>query len=702
MTNSAVYRKDMDKVLLKELGAVRVDVPGFHEAFFGRVAGLEAAAEAVLAKCALAAPGAEPLLEGGRWSGWPADANQDGVLRWFAVVIERLTALVAESGLLPTRPRWPVARPNKPVRGSTADRRLDVGFANDPYAGPDSHCYWLQILVPGELKSNPTADRRSQAWLDLATYVREVFAAQPSRRFVLGFTLCGSLMRVWEFDRLGALASDLFDIHKQALRFVRAVLGFLHMSEEELGFDPTIMTAASGERYVEIERDGSTERLIIDELILRTPCVAGRATTCWKAHLQGRQERLVIKDSWQYPERDEEGELLCEATAKGVINVARYYHHETVRAWGAVDDVWGNVRRGLHVASGTNCQAESPMPPPLPGAPQTRRGSSIASKKRAPSQASTSVDPPHRKRSGSASSSASDLAIPKLISTAPQLAAASTSHLTTALASGSAPHPASASSQSASGSASHPTSLISRGHALPNRVHRRLVLLDCGRPIYKASSRSALLTALAGCIRGHESLLNAGFLHRDISINNLIINEGRDNKSWPSFIIDLDLAIRLPRDGVSGAQGMTGTRAFMAVGLLLGERHSFMHDLESFFWVLFWICIHYGPDKSHANHEFDEWNYIGMTELARRKKGQVSHDQDFIADSRSNFTPYYQPLTRWVNILRRVVFPNDKRWEREDRGLYTRMADILEEAARDPAVLAEDHVLSEEATGNAW
>ncbi|KAH6960068.1 hypothetical protein BKA56DRAFT_600408 [Ilyonectria sp. MPI-CAGE-AT-0026] len=40
---------------------------------------------------------------------------------------------------------------------------------------------------------------------------------------------------------------------------------------------------------------------------------------------------LIIKDSWQYPERDEEGELLCEATAKGVVNVARYYHHETVQ-----------------------------------------------------------------------------------------------------------------------------------------------------------------------------------------------------------------------------------------------------------------------------------------------------------------------------------------------------------------------------------
>lgn len=31
---------------------------------------------------------------------------------------------------------------------------------------------------------------------------------------------------------------------------------------------------------------------------------------------------LVIKDSWQYLEHEEEGELLREATDKGVVNVA--------------------------------------------------------------------------------------------------------------------------------------------------------------------------------------------------------------------------------------------------------------------------------------------------------------------------------------------------------------------------------------------
>jgi len=79
---------------------------------------------------------------------------------------------------------------------------------NDTKAGKDSRCHWSQILVPGELKSNPSADNASKVWLDLGTYAREVLVVQDIRRFVLGFTICGSLMRIWEFDRFGGIASE--------------------------------------------------------------------------------------------------------------------------------------------------------------------------------------------------------------------------------------------------------------------------------------------------------------------------------------------------------------------------------------------------------------------------------------------------------------------------------------------------------------
>ncbi|KAK3369428.1 hypothetical protein B0T24DRAFT_632561 [Lasiosphaeria ovina] len=188
------------------------------------------------------------------------------------------------------------------------------------------------------------------------------------------------------------------------------------------------------------------------------------------------------------------------------------------------------------------------------------------------------------------------------------------------------------------------------GDALSNRVYRRIILRNYGKPIYKASSRSALLTALEGYIEGHKSLRRkAGLLHRDISINNLIINEDDDNLSWPSFLIDLDLAVKEQREGTSGVKGKTGTRAFMAIG------------------VLFWICIHYTrPDKSRPIIEFDKWNYIDTEELAKLKLGTMAKESLFIKTITDNFTPYYEPLIPLLNRLRKI-----------DEKLYSRMREIL-------------------------
>jgi hypothetical protein len=128
----------------------------------------------------------------------------------------------------------------------------------------------------------------------------------------------------------------------------------------------------------------------------------------------------------------------------------------------------------------------------------------------------------------------------------------------------------------------------------------------------------------------------------------------------------------------------------MAIGTLLGEQHTFMHDLESFFWALFWICIHYdGPEQSRVTPEFEQWNYISMDLLAKEKKGQVSHEGDFIRSAEKNFTLYYQPLILWVNRLRKAVFPNGGRWEKKDRVLYSRMRGLLREAQGDSKVLAK-------------
>ncbi len=82
---------------------------------------------------------------------------------------------------------------------------------------------------------------------------------------------------------MGEIVSKQFDINKDRLLFVFIIFGFLWMSEEELGFDPTIMTV-NDEQFIEIERNGLKEYIIIDREIKRIYCIIGRTTIYWKAY----------------------------------------------------------------------------------------------------------------------------------------------------------------------------------------------------------------------------------------------------------------------------------------------------------------------------------------------------------------------------------------------------------------------------------
>ncbi len=121
--------------------------------------------------------------------------------------------------------------------------------------------------------------------------------------------------------------------------------------------------------------------------------------------------------------------------------------------------------------------------------------------------------------------------------------------------------------------------LINPKKSFHNRVHRRVITRYPGRPIYEASSRVAVIKGFIGAISGkyagirindisltcsgHESLLNAGILHRDVSIGNIILTGKEDD----GFLIDLDLAIKTSDNQASNAPSKTRTQ-FLPGGLI--------------------------------------------------------------------------------------------------------------------------------------
>jgi hypothetical protein len=196
----------VDGILKEELGHLYVGIPEFWDKYFGGVDELETASEDFFKQCL---SGPSPMFNDG-WTTWPTSAKEEDVLEWFSGFSRKLATFAADRRSSPSRPRRPLAKPNMPIDGSVGKRKLDIGFVNDPEAQTDTRCHWSRILVPGELKSNPSADKAAEAWLDLGRYAREMLAAQDTRRFVLGFTICGAFMRVWVFDRLGGIEEHSF------------------------------------------------------------------------------------------------------------------------------------------------------------------------------------------------------------------------------------------------------------------------------------------------------------------------------------------------------------------------------------------------------------------------------------------------------------------------------------------------------------
>ncbi|EKG09044.1 hypothetical protein MPH_13974 [Macrophomina phaseolina MS6] len=628
-------RKEVDPLLKFEVEQnLIVDHPDVFDAYFGRVAQLSDITTAVFEACRLANP---PMhTDGAGWTDWPPNCNQNEVLGFLRRRIDQFLSFAGDRGFQPSKRRRCVTAPDQPLDGSTSKRKLDVGVARSKSEDEEAPCHWSHILVPGELKSNPAEDNYHETRLDISRYAREVFAAQDTRRFVLGFTLCGSLMRLWEFDRLGVVASESFDINADGRRFVSVILGYLWMNEEELGFDPTIIEDDGG-RYMEITRDDKTERIYIEEFMKRQRSLAGRATTCWKARVGSKSgNQLVIKDSWEDERRPEEGLLLKEATDAKAKNVARYYHHETVHVGDAVDDVRENIRKGLSDAGGRNpIRRQSTVSSVISSAITSAVISSnsghgggkdeCVSRKRPPSSVEGSMPPPPPKRSRSDLTTRQD--VPRR-----------------------------------------------------NRVHRRVIMRDIGKSLYEASSLRAMLIGLLGGVKGHQSLLKAGILHRDISIGNVLLNEAEKD----GFLIDLDLGIKMDRNEGSGAPEKTGTLVFMDIGPLYGEDHEGRHGFGSCFWLLFWICIHWnGAGRTLSRSEYDSWNSKNTKELAREKMGLVIEQEKFNMEVKRNFTEYCQPLIPCIQELREVVFPEGKRRTYEHPDLYVQMKTVLEKTIRD-------------------
>jgi len=137
----------------------------------------------------------------------------------------------------------------------------------------------------------------------------------------------------------------------------------------------------------------------------------------------------------------------------------------------------------------------------------------------------------------------------------------------------------------------------------------------------------------------------------------------KDSHSPKGFLIDLDLAKQInptvndtPRP--FEPRRRTGTMMFMAIEILEGSaQHTWRHDLESFLYVLIWVCVTAAVDSNrNARRALAEsWS---VKEAATSKLCQMSQDRK-VKQLLSWFAPSMVNggMTQLVEKIRDVLFP---------------------------------------------
>lgn len=524
------------------------------------------------------------------------------------------------------------------LAGSNARRKLDFYVCD-----PAGRLEWKDVLMFAEMKNWKSSCSLTQVNLQMAGYAREIVFSQPDRRFVHAMYFDNALVSLYRFDRCGALVSCRFDFHQDWKFFVRVILAYSYMDREDLGFDLTMIPLPNPIPIASAEVDPNlnTEMELacrppptcytlrmkgaeycLDRILDSHKTLIGRATVCWEARRLtacssearagvAEEESFVIKRAWRQGTQSSEEKIYMIAKDKGVPGLLDL---QLELCDPAVTTVLERVRRHC---SGLNKRPRlkrkvNAMTEDADGETWDEGGASKGSR----TSKSNSM-------SGRGSRSLSAFAQAQEVS----------QQVTPITAVGSE---------------------VEGIDTTPDRVCVHLVFRNAvGVPLGSITSPRRVFAAILSALRTHRALYtqqnpaDVQILHRDISVGNILATtdqtqltrrHGDDDEPLAGMLIDFDHAITM-EERVTGACNRTGTDAFVAVSVLYGAYNSYRADLESFFYVICWVCCR----LPHRNILAEHLQRINTCKAANTEAADMNHVQ-FKAPG-----PPKKPLEEWTN-----------------------------------------------------
>lgn len=553
---------------------------------------------------------------GNEWVNLAGSPDQTRVLEWLFSL---------QGDLLSKEKRcYCTTKSTTELTGGEACRQIDIVVRAKNREPSDIGDIRKDIVVIGELEASNHHGVKKPL-IQLAVYARDVFANQPTRRYLHAFTICGSKMELWVFDRSGCYSPGPFNIHEHPDRFIRVLSGYILMSDDELGLD-TFIQLEGGASFINIEGDECKRQRLQLHLVPLTHrrAIVSRATSCFLAkNPDSHDYDHVAKFSWPSSERKPETDFFKLADQRGVQGIARLIGHCDITN---INDIRSGITFTKRYSFRGTAMGISSFSRVLFQSQRlvNKRLSNIEISVKRPMKRKLVGEGPKPKR-------------PKFENRQSGL-----QNEVTYL----------------DGESCRSRQIASSDSLYDNRTLRCLVFSPAGRPIYKYQSPLELLEALRDAIKAHQSLYSKGnILHRDISENNIIITDLKKD-GFSGMLIDMDLAKELG-SGRSGARCRTGAMEFMAIEVLRDTDHTYRHDLESFLYVLLWQCIRRG------------WEFVGRTlskpsqltgwytgtfeDIARNKQGNMDGLAfEYILNEFPDEFKCIKPLCR---ELRSILFP---------------------------------------------
>ncbi|KAJ2919616.1 hypothetical protein MD484_g792, partial [Candolleomyces efflorescens] len=196
-----------------------------------------------------------------------------------------------------------------------------------------------------------------------------------------------------------------------------------------------------------------------------------------------------------------------------------------------------------------------------------------------------------------------------------------------------------------------------------NRVETRVVMKAYGKSITCFTSAMQVFCALRDAIAGHMEIYKKGTLHRDISLNNVLLGKPGAKPGSRGALIDFDAATHLGAE--TPEDWIIGTRLYQSIMVLrvisseyddpLPRDH--LDDLESFLYVLIHIMFAYdsrGAFQSFPN-DMQSWPKEHPRFVASVKEGLLTWKRPPVPVEKLWPIPCINLLLAYQEIILRFV-----------------------------------------------